>query len=123
MYELIVHGLTFFYPLDHEINIWTKPDCYGTRFENGNRTWFYFSIRGGKPHGIVKLNVLNLNKQVKLCKCTRIMEHVLLFVDNTDMINYDLVFISLISSTRNATSISSSSRETRMGASARPPLN
>lgn len=27
------------------------------------------SFVGGKPHGIVKLNVLNLNKQVKLCKC------------------------------------------------------
>ena len=22
--------------------IWTKPDCAGTPFENGNRTWFHF---------------------------------------------------------------------------------
>ncbi|ODN06407.1 Cytosolic carboxypeptidase-like protein 5 [Orchesella cincta] len=51
---------------DYEVNIWTKPDCHGTKFENGNRTWFYFSIRGGKSQETVKLNVLNLNKQVKL---------------------------------------------------------
>lgn len=31
---------------DIEFNIWTKPDCCGTQFENGNRTWFYFGMRG-----------------------------------------------------------------------------
>lgn len=31
---------------DHEFNVWTRPDCYGTEFENGNRTWFYFGIKG-----------------------------------------------------------------------------
>lgn len=31
---------------DVEFNIWTKPDCCGTEFENGNRTWFYFGMRG-----------------------------------------------------------------------------
>jgi hypothetical protein len=31
---------------DFEFNIWTKPDCAGTEFENSNRTWFYFGIKG-----------------------------------------------------------------------------
>ena len=31
---------------DYEFNIWTKPDCAGTEFENSNRTWFYFGIKG-----------------------------------------------------------------------------
>lgn len=32
--------------IDTEFNIWTKPDCCGTEFENSNRTWFYFGMRG-----------------------------------------------------------------------------
>lgn len=31
---------------DFEFNIWTNPDCAGTEFENANRSWFYFGIRG-----------------------------------------------------------------------------
>lgn len=31
---------------DFEFNIWTHPDCAGTEFENGNRSWFYFGIKG-----------------------------------------------------------------------------
>lgn len=31
---------------DFEFNIWTNPDCAGTEFENGNRTWFYFGMKG-----------------------------------------------------------------------------
>lgn len=31
---------------DAEFNIWTKPDCFGTEYENGNRTWFYFGMKG-----------------------------------------------------------------------------
>ena len=27
-----------------EFNLWTAPDCAGTRYENGNRSWFYFSL-------------------------------------------------------------------------------
>ena len=23
-----------------EFNLWTRPDCEGTEFENGNRTWY-----------------------------------------------------------------------------------
>ena len=49
-----------------EFNLWTRPDCQGTVNENSNRTWFYFSIRGGEKNQVVKLNVMNLNKQAKL---------------------------------------------------------
>jgi len=31
---------------DFEFNIWTKPDCAGTEFENSYRTWFYFGVKG-----------------------------------------------------------------------------
>lgn len=43
-------------------------DCFGTPFENSNRTWFYFSIQriGGEKNQTIKLNILNLNKQSKL---------------------------------------------------------
>lgn len=51
---------------DFEFNLWTRPDCHGSAFENGNRTWFFFSIRGGEKNQLVKLNVMNLNKQAKL---------------------------------------------------------
>ncbi|CAB4069343.1 AGBL5 [Lepeophtheirus salmonis] len=27
---------------------WTRPDCAGTRFENGNRTWFNFGMKQAK---------------------------------------------------------------------------
>jgi hypothetical protein len=32
--------------VDFEFNLWTKPDCASTEFENGNRTWFYFGMKG-----------------------------------------------------------------------------
>lgn len=51
---------------DYEFNIWTNPDCAGTEFENSNRSWFYFGIRGGTPFTLVKLNLVNLNRQVKM---------------------------------------------------------
>ncbi|KAM4633561.1 cytosolic carboxypeptidase-like protein 5 isoform 2-T2 [Polymixia lowei] len=51
---------------DYEFNIWTKPDCAGTEQENGNRSWFYFSVRGAVPGKILKINVMNMNKQSKL---------------------------------------------------------
>lgn len=46
--------------------MWTQPDCAGTPFENGNRTWFYFSVKGGLPSHILRINVMNLNRQAKL---------------------------------------------------------
>lgn len=38
--------------IEIEFNIWTKPDCAGTEFENGNRTWFYFGMRGMRCYHI-----------------------------------------------------------------------
>ncbi|XP_055322392.1 cytosolic carboxypeptidase-like protein 5 isoform X2 [Sitodiplosis mosellana] len=49
-----------------ELNLWTKPDCAGTEYENLNRSWFFFSIQGGEPNKVCKLNIVNLNKQSKL---------------------------------------------------------
>ncbi|XP_068135969.1 cytosolic carboxypeptidase-like protein 5 [Hyperolius riggenbachi] len=51
---------------DYEFNVWTKPDCAETEFENGNRSWFYFSVRGGVPGKLIKITIMNMNKQSKL---------------------------------------------------------
>ncbi|XP_018431066.1 PREDICTED: cytosolic carboxypeptidase-like protein 5, partial [Nanorana parkeri] len=51
---------------DYEFNVWTKPDCADTEHENGNRSWFYFSVRGGAPGKLIKMNIMNMNKQTKL---------------------------------------------------------
>ncbi|KAL3280285.1 hypothetical protein HHI36_017776 [Cryptolaemus montrouzieri] len=51
---------------DQEFNIWTTPDCGGTEFENGNRTWFYFGMRANAPSILIKLNIVDLNKQAKM---------------------------------------------------------
>ncbi|KAL2773691.1 cytosolic carboxypeptidase-like protein 5 isoform 1 [Daubentonia madagascariensis] len=51
---------------DYEFNVWTRPDCAETEFENGNRSWFYFSVRGGAPGKLIKINIMNMNKQSKL---------------------------------------------------------
>jgi hypothetical protein len=51
-----------------EYNLWTAPDCAGTSQENGNRTWFYFSVRipEGSINQVMRFHILNLNKQSKL---------------------------------------------------------
>ncbi|XP_056419685.1 cytosolic carboxypeptidase-like protein 5 isoform X2 [Hyla sarda] len=51
---------------DYEFNVWTRPDCAETEYENGNRSWFYFSVRGGAPGKVIKINIMNMNKQSKL---------------------------------------------------------
>ncbi|XP_065338340.1 cytosolic carboxypeptidase-like protein 5 isoform X1 [Cloeon dipterum] len=51
---------------DFEFNLWTKPDCGHTEFENANRTWFYFGIKGGTPFSLVKFNIMNMNRQHKM---------------------------------------------------------
>nr|XP_047911637.1 cytosolic carboxypeptidase-like protein 5 [Anser cygnoides] len=51
---------------DYEFNVWTRPDCARTEYENGNRSWFYFSVRGGAPGKLIKLHILNMNKQSRL---------------------------------------------------------
>ncbi|XP_069461629.1 cytosolic carboxypeptidase-like protein 5 isoform X3 [Ambystoma mexicanum] len=53
-------------PADYEFKVWTKPDCAETEFENGNRSWFYFSVRGGAPGKVIKIHIMNMNKQSKL---------------------------------------------------------
>ena len=50
----------------YEFNIWTKHDCHGTEFQNNNKTWFYFGVKAASQGVIVKLNLVNLNKQVKM---------------------------------------------------------
>ncbi|XP_055956160.1 cytosolic carboxypeptidase-like protein 5 [Patella vulgata] len=60
-----VPGLDVIRP-DYEYNVWTKPDCGGTEHENGNRSWFYFGIRGWVPNKVIKINIMNLNRQGKL---------------------------------------------------------
>ncbi|XP_065062283.1 cytosolic carboxypeptidase-like protein 5 isoform X2 [Rhopilema esculentum] len=51
---------------DLEYNVWTKPDCMNTTFENGNRTWFHFGVRSLPSGKTVKINVMNMNKQCRL---------------------------------------------------------
>ncbi|KAI8787445.1 cytosolic carboxypeptidase-like protein 5 isoform X1 [Biomphalaria glabrata] len=51
---------------DYEFNVWTSPDCAGTEFENPNRSWFYFGIKGLTNNKVIKINIMNLNKQGKL---------------------------------------------------------
>lgn len=51
---------------DFEYNIWTKPDCMGTEYENGNKTWFYFGVKGGQMGKTIKINIMNMNKQSRL---------------------------------------------------------
>ncbi|XP_050447124.1 cytosolic carboxypeptidase-like protein 5 isoform X1 [Cataglyphis hispanica] len=51
---------------DYEFNLWTKHDCHGTQFQNNNRTWFYFGVRSNYPSVLVRFNIVNLNKQVKM---------------------------------------------------------
>ncbi|KAM9778172.1 cytosolic carboxypeptidase-like protein 5 isoform 4-T5 [Syngnathus typhle] len=51
---------------DYEFNIWTQHDCAGTEHENGNRSWFYFSVQGAVPGRLLKFNVMNMNNQRKL---------------------------------------------------------
>ncbi|CAF4184874.1 unnamed protein product [Rotaria sp. Silwood2] len=50
---------------DIEFNVWTKRDCEGTARVNGNRSWFYFGVKGG--HGkCIRFNIMNLNRQGRL---------------------------------------------------------
>ncbi|XP_041483945.1 cytosolic carboxypeptidase-like protein 5 isoform X1 [Lytechinus variegatus] len=51
---------------DYEFNLWTNPDCGGTEFENGNRTWFHFAVKGCPMNKLIRFNIMNMNKQGKL---------------------------------------------------------
>ncbi|CAF0953594.1 unnamed protein product [Rotaria sordida] len=50
---------------DIEFNVWTKRDCEGTPRINGNRSWFYFGVKGGYGK-CIRFNIMNLNRQGKL---------------------------------------------------------
>lgn len=50
---------------DIEFNVWTKRDCEGTAKVNGNRSWFYFGVKGGYGK-CVRFNIMNLNRQARL---------------------------------------------------------
>ncbi|GAA48396.1 cytosolic carboxypeptidase-like protein 5 [Clonorchis sinensis] len=52
--------------VDYDFKVWTMPDCAGTQFENGNRTWFHFFVRGYTPGKIMRITVMNMNKQAKI---------------------------------------------------------
>ncbi|CAH8286724.1 unnamed protein product, partial [Schistosoma turkestanicum] len=51
---------------DYEFRIWIRPDCSGTAYVNGNRTWFYFSVRGCSPGKTMRVTIMNMNKQSKI---------------------------------------------------------
>nr|XP_057927134.1 cytosolic carboxypeptidase-like protein 5 isoform X1 [Doryrhamphus excisus]XP_057927142.1 cytosolic carboxypeptidase-like protein 5 isoform X1 [Doryrhamphus excisus] len=51
---------------DYEFNVWTQPDCAGTEHENGNRSWFHFSVQGVAAGKLLKISVMNMNNQRKL---------------------------------------------------------
>lgn len=50
---------------DIEFNVWTRRDCEGTAKVNGNRSWFYFGVRGGYGK-CIRFNIMNLNRQARL---------------------------------------------------------
>lgn len=52
--------------VDYDFKVWTKPDCADTPFENGNRTWFHFSVRGYAPAKLIRFTIMNMNKQSKM---------------------------------------------------------
>lgn len=51
---------------DYDYNVWTAPDCAGMECENSNRTWFYFGVKGGQGGKLLRINIMNLNRQGKL---------------------------------------------------------
>ena len=52
---------------DDEYNLWTRADMEGTDFENKNRTWWSFSVKGASLSGrIIHFNIYNMNAQGKL---------------------------------------------------------
>lgn len=57
---------TFVITPDYDYNVWTAPDCAGMECENPNRTWFYFGVKGGQPGKLLRINIMNLNRQGKL---------------------------------------------------------
>ena len=51
---------------DGEFNLYTSPDCAGTPFEKGYRTWFCFSVKGVAKGRTLAFNMYNMNSQGKV---------------------------------------------------------
>ena len=49
-----------------EFNATIAQDCAGTSYINENRTWFYFSVVGGRPGLTMVLNLVNMNNQARM---------------------------------------------------------
>lgn len=52
--------------VDHDVKLWTRSDCEKSDYENGNRTWFHFSVRGYAPGKLIRMTIMNMNKQAKV---------------------------------------------------------
>lgn len=59
---------------DFEFNMWTRPDCAGTEFENGNRTWFYFGIQATEP-GLIVSGLLYSLQNTTICNLQLLSLH------------------------------------------------
>ena len=46
--------------------IYIAPDCHGTPYENMYRMWYYFSVSGGRKGTTVYLEIMNLNRILKV---------------------------------------------------------
>ncbi|KAM7538344.1 hypothetical protein Aperf_G00000063509 [Anoplocephala perfoliata] len=51
---------------DYHVKCWTYNDGYGTPFENGNRSWFHFSIENYTPGTIIRISIMNISRQSKM---------------------------------------------------------
>ena len=49
-----------------EFQLWTAPDCAGTVHQNGNRSWFYFSVITPSHYcgKTIKYNIIKRNSYV-----------------------------------------------------------
>lgn len=51
---------------DYHVKCWAYPDGYGTPFENGNKSWFYFSVRNYAPGSVIRISIMNVNRQSRI---------------------------------------------------------
>ena len=50
---------------EFEYSLWTAPDCAGTSHENGNRTWFHFSVK--VPQGSLNKTMRSVTLGISKC--------------------------------------------------------
>ncbi|EUB60069.1 Cytosolic carboxypeptidase-like protein 5 [Echinococcus granulosus] len=51
---------------DYHVKCWTYPDAHGTPFENGNKSWFHFSVRNYAPGSVIRISIMNVSHQSKV---------------------------------------------------------